>query len=389
MKTGMQSQEMFAELQRQSKVSRDYKFPTSKLEMQILPEIALDEMVEMAGQPRDSTVVLDELMGSLDMASVDPDVRKIPQLILDGNMLFKIGSVAHNQLSERLKIHRKYYMKMLEEAPDLLATNVNHWLQNNVERRMLRTLDGNARAFVSDSYRPLDNMELLVAVSPALLEAHVDIVSCDITETRMYIKAVSPRITAEVTVGDVVQAGIIISNSEVGLGSLKIQPLIYRLSCLNGLIIPDKSLRKVHVGGGAAGVVDEDTNQWIKDDTLRAKDKALFMEVQDTVKGVMTEQLFNGEVEKIRAAAERRITKPVDETVELVSKRFEFNEAQSKLILNNLAQGNEMTQWGMTNAITLMSQDVESYDRATEIEEAGGAVLSMGSRDWNAIAVAS
>ena len=50
--------------------------------------------------------------------------------------------------------------------------------------------------------------------------------SYQITESRMYIKAVNPRLQAEVSPGDIVQAGVIISNSEVGLGSVSIQPLI-------------------------------------------------------------------------------------------------------------------------------------------------------------------
>ena len=50
-----------------------------------------------------------------------------------------------------------------------------------------------------------------------------------------YIKVVNPRLTAEVVPGDIVQAGIIISNSETGLGAVCIQPLIYRLVCSNGV----------------------------------------------------------------------------------------------------------------------------------------------------------
>ena len=40
--------------------------------------------------------------------------------------------------------------------------------------------------------------------------------SCQLTESRMYIKVVNTRLQAEVSPGDIVQSGIIISNSEVG-----------------------------------------------------------------------------------------------------------------------------------------------------------------------------
>ena len=40
--------------------------------------------------------------------------------------------------------------------------------------------------------------------------------SCQLTDSRMYIKVVNTRLEAEVVPGDIVQSGIIISNSEVG-----------------------------------------------------------------------------------------------------------------------------------------------------------------------------
>ena len=58
--------------------------------------------------------------------------------------------------------------------------------------------------------------------------------SVELTETKMYLKVVTPRVEFEVAPGDVVQAGIVITNSEVGCGTLSVQPLIFRLVCRNG-----------------------------------------------------------------------------------------------------------------------------------------------------------
>lgn len=60
---------------------------------------------------------------------------------------------AHGQIAQRLDIPAKYYNRMRSEAPALLAANVNNWFQEQPERRMIRTLDGKARAFLSDRYR--------------------------------------------------------------------------------------------------------------------------------------------------------------------------------------------------------------------------------------------
>lgn len=75
-------------------------------------------------------------------------------------------------------------------------------------------------------------MEIAKVVLPLIGQmegAHFE--SCQITESRMYMKIVNTRLEAEVVPGDIVQAGLIISNSEVGQGSVNIQPLVYRLVC--------------------------------------------------------------------------------------------------------------------------------------------------------------
>ena len=56
--------------------------------------------------------------------------------------------------------------------------------------------------------------------------------------------------------GDIVQAGVMISNSEVGLGAVSIQPLVYRLVCTNGMIVNDMGERRHHVGRQAKAVED-------------------------------------------------------------------------------------------------------------------------------------
>ena len=71
-------------------------------------------------------------------------------LTLDGKTYgFGVNEVAHQQIASRLNIPYRYYQKMQLEAPDLLDENVNRWFNQNSERRMIRVLDGNIRAFLS------------------------------------------------------------------------------------------------------------------------------------------------------------------------------------------------------------------------------------------------
>jgi hypothetical protein len=42
--------------------------------------------------------------------------------------------------------------------------------------------------------------------------------------------------------------------------------------------------------------------------------------------------------------------------------------------------------WGLANAVTRAAEDVLDYDRATELEAAGGRVIEFGPADWKALA---
>ncbi|MEY8420593.1 DUF932 domain-containing protein [Oscillospiraceae bacterium 44-5] len=127
---------------------------------------------------------------------------------------------------------------MLQEDADLLSCNVNRWLQRAPEQRMIRTMDGRARAFLSNRYRRIDNIDIARVTLPIIKEMpDARYESCQITDDYMYLKVVNPRLTAKVVPGDIVQAGVVISNSETGQGAVCIQPLIFRLVCSNGMVV--------------------------------------------------------------------------------------------------------------------------------------------------------
>jgi len=153
--------------------------------------------------------------------------------------VFPVGQYAGGDIAAKLEIPKRYYDRMATEAPDLLARNVNTWLQRSDSKHMVRTLDGRARAFLSDAYRPIDNWVVFAGMHKKIAELQqrglvIEFKSCEITERRMYIQLVTPAITAELEVGEIIQAGLTISNSEIGQGSASFQSLLYFLACKNG-----------------------------------------------------------------------------------------------------------------------------------------------------------
>ena len=197
-----------------------------------------------------------------------------------GPASYGVTPLARRQLADKLSIPYAYFERMRENQPVLLDRNVNTWLQSDDDRRMIRTLDGNVRAVLSDRYRRLDNYDLAESVLPILQQLpDVRFESVELTDTRMYIKCITPQLKVEMAPGDIVQAGVVISNSEVGQGTLSVQPLLYRLVCRNGLIASDRSLRKTHVGRALGS---DESIMVFKDDTLQADDKAFFRDMVHT-----------------------------------------------------------------------------------------------------------
>ncbi|MBR5089549.1 MAG: DUF932 domain-containing protein [Ruminiclostridium sp.] len=300
---------------------------------------------------------------------------------------FGITDIAHGQIGEYLQIPGKYYEKMRSESPKLLATNVNHWLHQVPQteapvQKMVRTLDGNVRAFLSNRYRRIDNVQVAETVLPIISTMQgAEVKSCELTERKMYLKVVNPRLTTEIRKGDVVQAGIVISNSEVGMGSVSVSPLIYRMVCSNGMIAQDGNVRKYHIGR----VNEADYDMGIfRDDTIAADDAAFMMKVRDAVYAAVEQAIFEQIVSKMREATEAKIDNGamVPKVIELTSKDYSITQSESEGVLGHLIEGGDLTLYGVSNAITRYAQDVKSYDRSTELEAIGFKVLTMPKKRW-------
>lgn len=366
MKTGRTLVEIATELERQRNTRRDFVAPTPSLAMRVAP-------APKAGEPIPATPSI-ELTG-LPVGEV------------------AISDYAHSQFAEHLAIPARYYDRMRREDPALLAVNANAWLGRlRTERRMVRTLDGRARAFLSNAYRPLDNFDLADTVLPVLTEKGCEIQSSELTDLRLYIKATLPGMRSEVkgsrTKGDVVEAGIVISNSEVGAGAVKVEPFVLRLVCMNGAIWPDASVKKYHVGRRDSA---DAVRELLRDETKRLVDAGFWRTVRDVVAAAFDQEVFERIVGRMSLATADKIeTTDLEAVVEVTDRSLglgmsEYNRAS---VMRHLIEGSDLSRWGLSNAITATANTVEDYELATRLERAGGTVIELPQTDWKSISAA-
>lgn len=309
-----------------------------------------------------------------------------PRLLVDldgGSEAFGVTRHAHTQVAETAKLPLKVYDRLLKNHPGLFEHLLNGLFAQDSSRRMIRLLDGNVRAVLSDRYRRRDNIDLVEHLMPVLAAyPGVQFKRCDMTETRLYIKAFLPDWVVPVLpeIGDVIRGGVILSNSEVGDGSLYIYPYTDRLICKNGMVHTDFGQRRIHVGRQIDSA--DEAYELYSDATMALDDRAFFAKCADTLRGCLDLSVFEAIAQQMRDLAEIDVPgKPVENVKEL-AQRHSFTEPEGESILEHLLRGNDLSGWGYVNAITATARDLTDADRQTSIEILAGRLVS--NHDWAA-----
>src|SRR5574341_1052195 len=264
--------------------------------------------------------------GSADLPAADRVVLEAAQRGREP-MRLRVLPGAHEQLAEKTGIPRKYYDRMLEAAPELLAENVNTWFRREPANRLVRMLrpltdaderalartgaQMSVRAVLSDRYRPLDHGSLLDVVLPAL----------------------------------------------------------------------PGGMRVAHLGGRS-----EAEEEFLASETRRLDDAATFLKVRDRVIEIFAERTFERAAAQLAAAAGVSLPteQPVLEFDENVGRRFDLAEAALGILkdefLHEVAQPGAPTQWSVAQAVTAtarrMQEEGGAFERRHELEQVGWRILS-------------
>lgn len=349
-----------------------------------------------------------------------------PELTLEGvtarDVILRPTSVFDEGMADKLGIPLRYLQRLRQERPDLYDLNVNGWLHGSADgaprdprRFMLRSFrgedgdEGVARALLSDTYKVIDNLDVLMTVLSGVRDAGiaVDVRSCDLSDRRMYVKINAPGVTALAPVllggyrspfGDVdvdkarqhgriaqgtqqigmagnapiVSAGLRISNSEVGGGAFTITPEVTVLVCTNGMLVTKDAMRNVHLGGKLeTGVIRwSDKTQKVNLDLIKAK-------TTDAVSTFLDSDYVAQVVADIEAKAGDKLERPATDTVEVVGKNLGWTEGEQAGILDHFIRGGQMTKGGVLNAVTSYSQVISDPDRADELDSSALRVLEL------------
>jgi hypothetical protein len=292
---------------------------------------------------------------------------------------FQVNEFCEKQFNTWAGIPNIYAERLKASSPGLYADNLNHWLKKDSGSRMVRTLSGQCRAFLSNRYRRLENEDLVEQILPMIAKRGLEVIRCDMTDRNLYLQAVDHSIAEHITgIGHEFKnfnsPGLIISNSEVGAGSLKIESMIYTRACTNTAIM-GHSLRQYHVGR-----VVEDGEGIFSDRTKQLDDTAFWSKAKDVLVAAIDPEIFAKNMNKAKAAAGVEIKHP-EKVVEMAAERFTLNDSEKDSVLMHLIKGGSLTQYGLSSAVTRASQDLIDTDRSVEFDRIGGAILELAKSD--------
>ncbi|OXM56423.1 DUF932 domain-containing protein [Amycolatopsis thailandensis] len=357
----------------------------------------LPDMVELLQRQHDSK--LDVVVPARDLRMVGGrlaiDGIGEPTITLDGvtstTGIFVPTATCDGGFADKLGIPVRYLRRMRETGHlDLLDHNINEWLAEDPAKRFLTRnfrgvggTPGISRALLSEQYRFVDNLDVLMAVLEGIRMAgvHVDVSQCDLTETRMYVQIRCPEVFAYAPAllrnytspftgnrgadNPIVFAGFVFSNSEVGHGSFSITPRIVVQVCDNGMTVTQDVMREVHLGGKLAdGVV-----RWSADTQAAALD-VLVKQARDAVNTFLNPAYVQAKIAEVEADAGVRV-EDLEETITYVGKQLRFTEAERKTILSHFFDAGDRTSGGVLHAVTSAAQTIDDADEAYALERQG------------------
>jgi hypothetical protein len=330
--------------------------------------------------------------------------------VTQGDGAYVPTAVCDEGLAAKLNVPVAYLKRLRAERPDLYDANVNGFLHGRRPKvnaagetvrepipadprsflvRAFRGDDGGtgiARAFLSDRFSIVDNLDVLMASLDGIREAgvQVNIDGGDLTDRRMMVRVTCPEVSAMAPTllrgyrspftgqtgedNPTVWAGFVISNSEVGGGAFTITPRLVVQVCNNGMTITKDALSKVHLGGRLdAGVV-----RWGQD-TQEAAVTLVKKQTRDAVRTFLSPEYVREAIETLETKADERVAS--HDEVKVLAKQAKFTDAEVDGILSYFTQGGQMTRGGVMNAVTAYAQTVEDGDQAYDLETRAVSLL--------------
>lgn len=347
-----------------------------------------------------------------------PDEIVVPTNHMLGQMRAYI-----NDTFKPLNLSAEYWNKCLgETTPDgksLLALNANQWLGKLESRHLVRTFKEDkdspytGRAFLSNRYKRIDNFNLLVGVrnkegqivQPGLLpylqelQDKADFVVRSVhiggDGGKMFFKFCRPSNTKQFVIPgthreiDEIEFGVECGNSEIGDRRQYAIPYSFRWWCSNSAGHAKYGIARNHSGKR----IEEEDEESFTEQTIMMDDILTVAKFVDIVKAAMADPILDQIMADIIRSAGVQVARP-SKAIEVLKLKGGLSNAESDAVLAAFVGGTDpagVSIYGLANAVTAVSKNVEivdDYQRRSDLEKLGGALMSLDMKEMRQYAEA-
>lgn len=292
---------------------------------------------------------------------------------------FSLHDNAVGQLATKMGIPTRYLKDLAagkEWQRGLASQILNQHCENTERSRMLVRCVGNeVRGVLSDSYRRLNSLDILMAFVKEATEKGAVVADALYTDTKMFVETLLPMPIEIPTIKNgtvVLFAGARFSTSDFGDGALDMRAFLLNGACLNGMV-RESMMRQIHLGAKLPDSLA------LSEETYRLDTATSVSAVRDLTRGLYSKENIMAKAIEIQKAADidvdfqKEITRLVKGGSML---KAEGEEVEKILMRNNPDDGVQggSSLWKLTQAITAHAREAEPL-RARELQEISGALL--------------
>jgi hypothetical protein len=281
---------------------------------------------------------------------------------------------AISQAAQRAGIPLAYIdnlVKSGEWGAELVADNLNKLFAHAdpKQRNLTRSVAGEVRGFLSDSYRRMDSRPIVDRFYGAMLK--YDAVPYDgfALDTKVAVKMVLPHVFEPVP-GEVMVFGASIENSDFGNGAFSFRAFVERLWCTNRAIGREE-MRKIHLGAK----LGDDLR--LSQRTYDLDSQTMASATEDLVEASLSPAGVNRFLNLVRTANDKKVDPSQVMTFLkanlLKEEAEEVTESFASAEIELLPAG--QTAWRMSNAISLLANKTADEGRKLELMKVAGLVI--------------
>ena len=312
---------------------------------------------------------------------------------------------AYHQLAERTSppMPTRFFDALMEERPNRLADLVNGLHADDPKKRLVRCLDNEIRAWLSNSYRVLDNLDIAFTCMEEAQKKNAQVFEADLSDRRMRIKfttqdvwdkidvtqrsgpqggwfagaignrdlmgktIMGARIREELPGGPgTIHPVVTALNSETGHGGFHIRIGLLLGMCFNVATL-ETVVSRVHLGER----LDEGM---FSQETISAESKAIMLKARDAVRAAFDQNKFAAMVAKAKAAQADKLEAP-GAAIDNIIATGAVNEEQREALLMYFHRDYDPTRFGLAQAVSRLAQDLDDPDDAGELENLAGKII--------------